>query len=88
MKKFLIDHDNFQDFVNVNGQTFPSSQFGYDERFDKLKKRQNDFKKKMYYQQELHYEIPMNEPKTIITRRGPSLSVSSPITMANEPCTI
>jgi len=57
MKKFLRDEDNFQDFVDIRDQKFPSSQFGYDERFDKLKKMQDEYKRKMYFQQQLHNEI-------------------------------
>jgi len=50
MKKFLEDEDKFQDYILLKNQKFPSSRFGYDERFAKLKKQEEDYKKNLQYQ--------------------------------------
>ena len=65
-----IDHSKYRDYVYIDAekQKFPSSEI-HDERFDKLKKRQDEYKRKMMFKQEFSpdqytgVDLPM-EPRS------------------------
>lgn len=68
-----IDNSKYRDFVYIDEkQKFPSSKI-HDERFDKLKERQNEYKRKMMFKQEFQMDqysgvdLPM-DPRSVADR--------------------
>lgn len=65
----LIDHSRYMDYVYIGGeqQKFPSSSIR-DERFDKLKQRQEEYKRKMLFKQEFPADKFINDDLPIDPR--------------------